>query len=105
MVNAALTAGAMRFILAPMPRKFSAAERPPELRRLFAMSSMADIARALGISRQAVCMWRRVPHQHVLALEKLLSVPRQELRPDIFGGEPVRRPKSRTVRAADQVLS
>ena len=43
------------------------------------------LARALGLTRQAVEQWkgRVVPPEHVLAIEKLTGVTRYELRPDI----------------------
>ena len=44
----------------------------------------AHIARALGITRAAVCHWRRVPAERVLAVEHATGIPRHELRPDIF---------------------
>jgi DNA-binding transcriptional regulator YdaS (Cro superfamily) len=44
----------------------------------------AAIARALGISRQAIYQWRRVPPERVIELERLSGVPRSELRPDLY---------------------
>lgn len=48
--------------------------------------SQSELARALGISRTAVHYWRQVPIKHLLALEKLYNIPRQALRPDLYGG-------------------
>jgi len=48
--------------------------------------SQSELARALGISRTAVHYWQQVPMRHLLALEKLYNVPRQALRPDLYGG-------------------
>jgi len=41
----------------------------------------------LGVSQSAVSQWTRVPHQHVLTVEKLCrrKVTRYRMRPDIFG--------------------
>lgn len=50
-----------------------------------AAGSSKALAQALGVSAQAVSQWRRVPHMHVLTVERLFGVPRHELRPDIFG--------------------
>lgn len=48
------------------------------------LSSKSDLADALGITRQALSQWRRVPHERVLEIEKLLGVPRHVMRPDIY---------------------
>lgn len=48
--------------------------------------SQSELARALGISRTAVHYWQQVPMRHLLALEKLYNIPRQALRPDLYGG-------------------
>jgi pyruvate kinase len=42
------------------------------------------IAEALGILPGGVWQWRRVPAQHVLTIERLLKIPRYEIRPDIY---------------------
>lgn len=44
-----------------------------------------ELAQALSISKQALSTWDRVPPARVLAIEKLLDIPRTVLRPDIFG--------------------
>jgi DNA-binding transcriptional regulator YdaS (Cro superfamily) len=46
------------------------------------------VAEYLGISRQALQQWERVPVRHVLALEALTGVSRHELRPDVYGPAP-----------------
>jgi len=47
------------------------------------------VAKALGISRQAVGQWFKgeIPAERVLELERLTGVPRYELRPDIYPPE------------------
>lgn len=45
---------------------------------------MAKIADALKISQQAVCVWKKVPPQHTLAVEKITGIPREKLRPDLY---------------------
>jgi len=48
--------------------------------------SQAELARALGVSRAAIHYWRQVPIKHLLTIEKLYNIPRQALRPDLYGG-------------------
>lgn len=43
------------------------------------------VAEMLGVSRQAVEKWVRIPPRHVLRVEAESGVSRYELRPDIFG--------------------
>lgn len=47
----------------------------------------AKLARELGLTRAAICFWKRVPVYRVREVEKLTGIPREELRPDIFGKE------------------
>jgi DNA-binding transcriptional regulator YdaS (Cro superfamily) len=42
------------------------------------------IAKALGILPGGIWQWRRVPAQHVLAIGRLLKIPRYEIRPDLY---------------------
>lgn len=46
--------------------------------------TQADLARALDLTPQAVNGWKKVPFYHVLTLERLTGIPRQELRPDVY---------------------
>ncbi len=43
------------------------------------------LARHLGLTKQAVVQWKRVPPAHVVAIEQLTGIRREELRPDVFG--------------------
>jgi DNA-binding transcriptional regulator YdaS (Cro superfamily) len=45
----------------------------------------ARLAKLLGVTRQAVCQWKRVPADRVREIERLTGVPREVLRPDLFG--------------------
>lgn len=45
------------------------------------------LARALGVSPQAVYQWSRVPVDRVLEVERFTGIPRGRLRPDIYGPE------------------
>lgn len=38
-----------------------------------------------GITPQAVWRWRRIPAERVLAVEEATGLPRELLRPDIYG--------------------
>lgn len=44
----------------------------------------AYLAEYLGIERQAVYQWRRVPVQHVLNIKGLTGIPCWQMRPDIY---------------------
>lgn len=46
---------------------------------------MFKISKDLKVTRAAVCGWVRVPAERVLAVERITGIPRQKLRPDIFG--------------------
>lgn len=49
---------------------------------------MAQIARALGISRGAVAMWSRVPSDRLMAVARATGIPAWELRPDMYEAPP-----------------
>jgi len=49
-----------------------------------AAGSISKLARALGISPQAVWQWREIPVRHVISIERIFGVPREELRPDLY---------------------
>ena len=46
---------------------------------------LTPLANALGVPRQNVHQWRRVPAEWVLRVERATGICRSELRPDIFG--------------------
>lgn len=48
------------------------------------IGTKAELADELGISRQALNQWRRVPHERVLEVERILGISRSVLRPDIY---------------------
>lgn len=45
---------------------------------------LTRIAEALGVTPWAVCKWRKVPAERVLAVERVTGIPRYKLRPDIY---------------------
>ena len=55
----------------------------------------AALARHLGLVRQAVYQWDRIPIEHVLPIERLTGLPRHVQRPDIYPD-----PATETERAA-----
>lgn len=42
------------------------------------------LACELGISKQAVSMWKKIPAERVIAIEAATGIPREELRPDLY---------------------
>lgn len=48
------------------------------------MGGYRSLARALGISHQAIVGWKRVPSERILQVEKVTGIPREELRPDLY---------------------
>lgn len=57
-------------------------------RAIDAAGGAAKLGTALGITRQAVEDWDKVPPKHVLRVEQLSGVSRYLLRPDIYGDPP-----------------
>jgi DNA-binding transcriptional regulator YdaS (Cro superfamily) len=62
---------------------------PPEiddgLRRAIAkIGSVNALAKALGMSTQALSDWRRVPSHRILQVEDVTGIRREELRPDLY---------------------
>jgi len=54
-----------------------------ERRTLYGVE-IAEIARQLRISYQAVAQWERVPHTRVLEVSRITGVPPHEIRPDVY---------------------
>ena len=44
----------------------------------------SQLARHLGVTRQAISDWPVVPIDRLRAVEKFTGIPREKLRPDIF---------------------
>ena len=60
-------------------------ERPTLVKRVIAAAgSGAKLAAQLGIRRQAVYLWYRVPIEHVREVERITGIARHELRPDVY---------------------
>lgn len=60
------------------------------IKALRAAGGPAGLAARLGISRQAVRQWRKVPTKRVPAVEQITGVPRHQLRPDVYGNSGLR---------------
>ncbi len=54
------------------------------------------LAKICGIAPQAVSQWESVPTLRVLAIEHATGIPRERLRPDLYGA-PRPRPRRRSV--------
>lgn len=48
----------------------------------------ARIARELGVTRAAVCSWKRIPLRHLKEVSRITGIAKSQLRPDIFADEP-----------------
>ena len=47
---------------------------------------MTAFARSIGLTRSAVYQWRRrIPAERVIDVEAVTGIPRERLRPDLFG--------------------
>ena len=55
------------------------------LKSLFDFYGASMLATKLGISKQAVHQWRKVPALRARDIEQITGIPREELRPDIYG--------------------
>ena len=48
--------------------------------------SAAELARKLGIKRQAIGQWSEIPIRHVHKVHEVTGIPLTDLRPDVFRG-------------------
>jgi hypothetical protein len=81
MVKASKIANALGALMtgAPKPRK------DPALRDIFAVRGLAlHVAEACNISRQALDAWKQVPSRHVDTVSRIIGMPPQKIRPDLF---------------------
>ncbi len=51
-----------------------------------AAGGVTELARRIGVSQPSVSNWTRVPSERVVSVEAVTGVPRQVLRPDLYGG-------------------
>ena len=45
---------------------------------------VAKLAKAIGLTRAAIYLWKRVPAERVIKVEKASGVRREKLRPDLY---------------------
>lgn len=48
--------------------------------------SASELARKLGISKQAISQWTEIPIRHVHRVNEVTGIPLTDLRPDVFRG-------------------
>jgi len=52
------------------------------------VGGVVALSKQLGLSRGAVSQWDKVPLERVPAVARLTGIPRELLRPDVFGPSP-----------------
>ncbi|MDZ7711734.1 MAG: Cro/CI family transcriptional regulator [Rhodovibrio sp.] len=60
---------------------------PTMLKAIQRAGGVSALARQLGITRQAIYAWSRIPVEHVFTIEQMSGVPRHTLRPDVYPRE------------------
>jgi DNA-binding transcriptional regulator YdaS (Cro superfamily) len=70
--------------------------RDPGLEEAIEVAGIGGIAKLCGISPQAVSQWDIIPHNRVLVIEAGTNIPRERLRPDLYGA-PRPRPRRRQI--------
>lgn len=65
----------LRAVFKELDRRKQAGEQP---------ATRVELAAALGIKKQAITRWLRVPPARAVKIESLIGIPRETLRPDIF---------------------
>ena len=58
------------------------------LEEVFRVCGPASLAMQLNISKQAVYQWRQIPATRARDVELITGIPREELRPDVYGDAP-----------------
>ena len=51
-----------------------------------AYGTQAQLAKELGVTRQAICRWQKVPIKHLRRICAFTGLAPAVLRPDIYGG-------------------
>jgi hypothetical protein len=66
------------------PKTRDGTRNEPLKRCIEAAGSVAELARAAGVTRSAASRWKHVPEQHVDAVSKRTLLSKAYLRPDLF---------------------
>jgi DNA-binding transcriptional regulator YdaS (Cro superfamily) len=53
-----------------------------------AAGGVTSLAKKLGIKKQAVSAWHEIPVLRAREIAKVTGIPREALRPDIYGDDP-----------------
>lgn len=56
----------------------------PLIEAIIAIGGMSELARHLGVTRQAISGWKRIPLKHVKRVSELTNIPHDKLRPDLY---------------------
>ncbi len=51
---------------------------------ILAFGGLSELARQLGLTRQAVSHWDKVPLKHLKVISEMTKIPREKLRPDLY---------------------
>jgi len=54
---------------------------------LIKMGNATAVAEALGVTRQAISRWKRIPIRHIPKISELTGLSVQQIRPDLFASE------------------
>jgi TorA maturation chaperone TorD len=65
---------------------------------------VTELARRIGVSQPSVSNWTRVPSERVVSVEAATGVPRQVLRPDLYGARDVALDEVEIARAREYAL-
>lgn len=79
-----------------MPMTRQTRSRDQGLSEAIQTVGIGGIAKLCGISPQAVSQWDTIPHNRVLVIEAGTNIPRERLRPDLYGA-PRPRPRRRPI--------
>jgi TorA maturation chaperone TorD len=71
---------------------------------IHAAGGVTELARRIGVSQPSVSNWTRVPSERVVSVEAATGVPRQILRPDLYGDRDAALDEIETARAREYAL-